>query len=74
MDVVLILFFRKKDLTNDYPFDILLVKGEKRGIMKTLSEIKKFDAVLRMTRFSTKRKGCDKKRLSKKLCRKKVRF
>jgi len=50
------------------------VKGEKRGIMKTLSEIKKFDAVLRMTRFSTKRKGCDKKRLSKKLCRKKVRF
>ena len=64
----------KKDLTNNYPFDILLVKGEKRGIMKTLSEIKKFDAVLRMTRFSTKRKGCDKKRLSKKLCRKKVRF
>jgi len=64
----------KKDLTNDYPFDILLVKGEKRGIMKTLSEIKKIDAVLRMTRFSTKRKGCDKKRLSKSLCRKKVRF
>lgn len=73
MDVVLILFFRKKDLTNDYPFDILLVNSEK-GVMKTLSEIKKFDAVLRMTRFSTKRKGCDKKRLSKKLCRKKVRF
>jgi len=42
--------------------------------MKTLSEIKKIDAVLRMTRFSTKRKGCDKKQFSKTLCRKKVRF
>ena len=31
-------------------------------------ELKKFDAVLRMSRFSTKRKGCDKKRLSKKAC------
>ena len=41
-------------------------------IMKTLTDLKKFDAVLRMSRFSTKRKGNDKKRLSKKLCRKKV--
>ncbi len=41
-------------------------------IMETLRELKKFDAVLRMSRFSTKRKGNDKKRLSKKLCRKKV--
>ena len=41
-------------------------------IMETLKELKKFDAVLRMSRFSTKRKGNDKKRLSKKLCRKKV--
>ena len=41
-------------------------------IMETLTELKKFDAVLRMSRFSTKRKGNDKKRLSKKLCRKKV--
>ena len=41
-------------------------------IMETLKELKKFDAVLRMNRFSTKRKGNDKKRLSKKLCRKKV--
>tara|TARA_B100001123_G_C14978179_1_gene894488 strand:- start:487 stop:636 length:150 start_codon:yes stop_codon:yes gene_type:complete len=49
------------------------VKDE-RGIMKTLSELKTFDAVLRMSRFSTKRKGNDKKRISKKLCRKKVRF
>ena len=40
--------------------------------METLKELKKFDAVLRMNRFSTKRKGNDKKRLSKKLCRKKV--
>ena len=40
-------------------------------IMETLRELKKFD-VLRMSRFSTKRKGNDKKRLSKKLCRKKV--
>ena len=63
----------KKDLTKGSSLDILLVNSEK-GVMKTLSEIKKFDAVLRMTRFSTKRKGCDKKRLSKKLCRKKVRF
>ena len=45
-----------------------------KGIMDTVSELKKFDAVLRMTRFSTKRKGNDKKRISKKLCRKKVRF
>ena len=41
-------------------------------IMKTLTDLKKFAAVLRMSRFSTKRKGNDKKRLSKKLCRKKV--
>ena len=41
-------------------------------IMETLRELKKFDAVLRMSRFSTKRKGNDKKRLSKKLCREKV--
>jgi hypothetical protein len=47
---------------------------EKGIIMDTVSELKKFDAVLRMTRFSTKRKGNDKKRNSKKLCRKKVRF
>ncbi len=40
--------------------------------MKTLTDLKKFDAVLRMSRFSTKCKGNDKKRLSKKLCRKKV--
>jgi len=40
--------------------------------MKTLTDLKKFDAVLRMTRFATKRKGCEKKRMSKKLCRKKV--
>ena len=40
--------------------------------METVRELKKFDALLRMTRFSTKRKGNDKKRLSKKLCRKKV--
>ncbi len=45
-----------------------------KGIMDTVSELKKFDAVLRMTRFSTKRKGNDKKRISKKLCSKKVRF
>jgi|TARA_B100001964_G_C14016607_1_gene501863 hypothetical protein len=40
--------------------------------MKTLTELKKFDAVLRMSRFSTKRKGNDKKRFSKSFCRKKV--
>jgi len=40
--------------------------------MKTLSELKTFDAVLRMSRFSTKRKGNDKKNRSKTLCRKKV--
>tara|TARA_R100001082_G_scaffold82258_1_gene49121 strand:- start:4269 stop:4403 length:135 start_codon:yes stop_codon:yes gene_type:complete len=38
----------------------------------TNKELKKFDAVLRMSRFSTKRKGCDKKRLSKKACRGKI--
>lgn len=37
-------------------------------------ELKKFDAVLRMSRFSTKRKGCDKKRLSKKACRGKIKM
>ncbi len=46
----------------------------KEIIMETLTELKKFDAVLRMTRFSTKRKGNEKKRLSKKACRKKVRI
>ena len=40
--------------------------------METLKDLKKFDAVLRMSRFSTKRKGNDKKHMSKKLCRKKV--
>ncbi len=40
--------------------------------MKSLSELKKFDALLRMSRFSTKRKGNDKKRFSKKACRGKV--
>jgi len=42
--------------------------------MKTLTttELKTFDALLRMTRFSTKKKGNDKKRKSKTLCRKKV--
>jgi len=40
--------------------------------MKTLTELKKFDAVLRMSRFSTKRKGNDKRAHSKKLCRKRV--
>ena len=43
-----------------------------REDMKTFTELKKLDAVLRMSRFSTKRKGNDKKRLSKKACRKKV--
>ena len=37
-----------------------------------MSELKKLDAVLRMSRFSTKRKGCEKKRLSKRACREKV--
>ena len=35
--------------------------------METVRELKKFDALLRMTRFSTKRKGCEKKKRSKKL-------
>jgi hypothetical protein len=43
----------------------------KKVTMK-MSELKKLDAVLRMSRFSTKRKGCDKKRLSKRACRGKV--
>ena len=34
--------------------------------METLTKLKKFDAVLRMTRFATKHKGDDKKRMSKK--------
>ena len=34
-----------------------------------MTELKKFDAVLRMTRFSTKRKGNEKKKRSKKACR-----
>jgi|TARA_B100001079_G_scaffold81867_1_gene70266 hypothetical protein len=42
--------------------------------MKTLSELKTFDAVLRMKRFASKRKGNDKKRLSKMACRRKVNF
>ena len=42
--------------------------------MKTLSELKKLDAVLRMSRFSTKRKGNDKKRLSKMASRSKIDF
>ena len=42
--------------------------------MKTLSEIKTHVAILRMTRFSTKRKGCEKKRRNKMACRKKVRI
>ena len=42
--------------------------------METVRELKKFDALLRMTRFSTKRKGCEKKKRSKKLCRKKIRW
>ena len=29
--------------------------------METARELEKFDALLRMTRFSTKRKGCEKK-------------
>ena len=57
-------------MTSDSKFYIILVENEDK--MKTLTELKKFDAVLRMSRFSTKRKGNDKKRLSKKLCRKKV--
>jgi len=44
----------------------------RKEVMKTLSELKKFDAVLRMTRFSTKRKGNEKKRRNKMACRKKV--
>ena len=48
------------------------IKSLYTTIMETLTDLKKFDAVLRMSRFSTKRKGNDKKRLSKKLCRKKV--
>jgi hypothetical protein len=44
----------------------------RKEVMKTLSEIKTHVAVLRMTRFSTKRKGDAKKELSKKSCRKKI--
>ena len=40
--------------------------------MKTARELEKFDALLRMTRLSTKRKGNDKKKHSKNLSRKKV--
>ena len=61
----------EKNLTSLSRFDIIIVKDE-RGTMKTLSELKKLDAVLRMSRFSTKRKGNDKKRLSKRACRRKV--
>ena len=45
-----------------------------RGNMKTLSEIKTHVAVLRMTRFSEKKKGNSKKEFSKKACRRKVDF
>ena len=45
-----------------------------REYMKTFTELKKLDAVLRMGRFSTKRKDNEKKRLSKKACRRKVRI
>ena len=44
----------------------------RKEVMKTMSELKTLDAVLRMSRFSTKRKGNEKKRLSKKACRGKV--
>ena len=37
-----------------------------------MSELKKLDAVLRMSRFSTKRKGNEKKGLSKRACRGKI--
>ena len=57
-------------MTSDSKFYIILVENEDK--IKTLTELKKFDAVLRMSRFSTKRKGNDKKRLSKNLCRKRV--
>ena len=40
-----------------------------RKDMKTFTELKTFDDVLRMKRFSTKRKGNEKKRLSKRACR-----
>ena len=40
-----------------------------RKDMKTFTELKTFDAVLRMKRFSTKRKCNEKKRLSKRACR-----
>ena len=61
----------EKNLTSLSRFDIIIVKDERRT-MKTFTELKTFDAVLRMSRFSTKRKGNDKKRLSKKACRGKV--
>ena len=61
----------EKNLTSLSRFDIIIVKDERRT-MKTLSELKKLDAVLRMSRFSTKRKGNEKKRLSKRACRRKV--
>ena len=40
----------------------------------TLSELKKYDAVLRMSRYSTKLKGNERKRISKMACRGKVRY
>ena len=43
-----------------------------RKVIMKMSELKKLDAVLRMSRFSTKRKGNEKKRLSKRACRGKV--
>ena len=61
----------EKNLTSLSRFDIIIVKDERRT-MKTFTELKTFDAVLRMRRFSTKRKCNEKKRLSKKACRRKV--
>ena len=61
-------FTRFSDLTSDQKKRV----NERLKRFEDRKELKKFDAVLRMSRFSTKRKGNDKKRLSKKLCRKKV--
>ena len=67
---------RPKKIINiclDITFKILYTSSMKsEGIMKTWTEIRKLDAVLRMKRFASKRKGNDKKARSKKLCRKKV--
>ena len=63
---------KKLDIGAGSWYNILIIEMEIEMI--TLSELKKHDAILRMSRFSTKRKGNDKKRLSKKACRGKVRF